>query len=95
MPEHHRIQWWPSSKPVKDGPERFIRGREADASDAPDAPYAKESRSSNGHTFKAEPALRWLRGERTLYSSRSSPFNLHQHPAGTEISHQINRSISV
>jgi hypothetical protein len=29
MPDYHRIQWWPSSKPVKDGPERFIRGRVA------------------------------------------------------------------
>ena len=29
MPDHHRIQWCPSSKPVKDGPERFIRGQVA------------------------------------------------------------------
>jgi hypothetical protein len=29
MPDHHRIQWWPSSKPVKDGSERFIRGQVA------------------------------------------------------------------
>jgi hypothetical protein len=29
MPHHHGIQWCPSSKPVKDGPEQFIRGQVA------------------------------------------------------------------
>jgi hypothetical protein len=49
------------------------------------SPIAAPNLVGEGDTFTAEPALRWLRGERTLYSSRSSPFNLHQHPAGTEI----------
>ena len=55
MPDHHRIQWWPSSKPVKDGPERFIRGQVA--------MKAHPVEHREGHRQHQPAALSTIRGD--------------------------------